>query len=78
MMSLVITKATIQQILEVGVPFISTRIKQQLAKWNASPDKSRAHASTADNRYVLESKLVPYDSTVDDYAELVIQYVIFY
>lgn len=81
MTSLVVTKATIQQILEVGLPFVTTRCMQWFAQHDASPggkaNRERSNlaftSSPAQNRYVLESKLVPYDSTVDDYAELVIQ-----
>lgn len=86
MTSLVITKATVQQLLEIGVPFISTRIKQFIARRRKQPDAEDAVTSTecegkdgklnpACSRYVQESKLSPYGSTLEDYAELVIQYV---
>lgn len=87
MMSLVITKATVQQVLEVGIPFFTSRLKQILARRGGHKDsdgdgaesqtgdeKGLAFASDAVNRYVNESKLPPYHSTIEDYAELVIQF----
>lgn len=86
MMSLVITKATIQQLLEVGIPFLTSRLKQYLAQRenrqdannedisNGGAEKELAFASDAMNRYVKESKLPAYQSTIEDYAELVIQF----
>lgn len=89
MMSLVITKATIQQLMEIGIPFIVSRVKQFLAVRKAgkvnsatplSPGTEQgdggelAFASTPNNQYVIESKLAPYQSTIEDYAEMVIQF----
>lgn len=87
--SLVITRSTIGQFLEIGVPFIMSRYKQWRARRNSMQQayvqtsdgivtESRlgkgVHASSGDNRYVAESKLGRYDSTMEDYGELVIQF----
>jgi hypothetical protein len=82
MMSLVITKATLQQFLEIALPWIVSFIKQLVARRKKqhhqtdSPGKNKAlnSASLGTNRYVAESKLMPYASTMDDYTEMVIQF----
>lgn len=82
LMSLVITKATIGQVMEIGVPFITSRLKQWRAhsKSQASPSPGTVEngviskTSSARNRYVSESKLAPYESTIEDYGELVLQF----
>jgi hypothetical protein len=92
MMSLVITKATIQQLLEVGVPFIMSRVKQYFSarkggrvddgelvtsSETAPAEQALPFASGGNNRYVAESKLPPYLSTIEDYAEMAIQFGFF-
>lgn len=78
--SLVLTKATIGQIVEVVVPFMTSRIRQWRARRRgsgpaaATPTNGAYNASTGHNRYVAESKLGKYTSTMEDYAELVIQF----
>lgn len=86
--SLVITKATIQQLMEVGVPFITFRIKLWLQKREQRQlieeidDQQRvrllAAGATIDDadrkRSVEESHMAPYTSTIEDYGELVIQH----
>lgn len=84
MISLVISKATIQQILEIGVPFLVSRSKQFLSVRKGSTQMSDTSdgirknglvfASSGDNQYVSESKLPMYASTIEDYAEIVIQF----
>lgn len=84
LVSLVLTKATVQQLLEVGIPFITVRIKQWRQRnsfatmreerlLSERPELS-GHVPDEDNRFVVESKLAPYRSTIEDYGELVIQY----
>lgn len=86
LMSLVITKATIQQLLELGIPTIIIVVKR-LRMWILA---RRAHAdgavslqqsllSSEDGRGdelddLEESKLPAYESSTEDYGELVIQY----
>lgn len=81
LMSLVVTRATLGQLMELIVPFIISRSKQAHARWKSSRQMETAEtptgtsaASGVENRYVQESKLAPYDSTMDDYNELVIQF----
>ncbi len=82
MISLVLTKATIQQVMEIGLPFMTSSIR----KWNARrrakreaprapgiPDSALKTTSGA-SRYFQESKLPAYHSTIEDYAELIIQF----
>jgi hypothetical protein len=98
MTSLVISKATIQQVLEIGIPFVMSRITQYIAATKGghsprevSPDDGDENgcssdgigssglmfASDGDNQYVAESKLPAYSSTIEDYAEIVIQFGFF-
>lgn len=74
LMSLVITKATLQQVMEVGIPFITSRIKQWRARSRSNrhlenareePGGPQLGASSAHNRYVEESHLAPYNSTIE-------------
>lgn len=83
LMSLVITKATIGQVMELGVPFVTSRIRQWRARSKSKTmpaetdqeaKKPGLNTSSGDNKYVSESKLAPYDSTLDDYGELVLQF----
>lgn len=85
LMSLLITKATVGQVTEIGVPFVTSRIRQ----WQ-SRSKSKAMAATpaaekndvmgalntssGHTKYIAESKLATYDSTIEDYGELVLQF----
>lgn len=84
--SLVITKATIGQLTEIGIPFITNKVRtwhaRQKSKSLPSPRRSpqegtarrKAIFSSGHNRYVRECKLGRYDSTMEDYGELVIQF----
>lgn len=80
--SLVLTKATVGQLMEVIMPFVVSRGKQWYSRYKDGKHEAasaRSHGRgvnicTADNRYVRESKLVVYEGTLDDYAELVIQF----
>lgn len=88
LMSLVITKATIQQLLELGIPTIIIVVKR-LRMWilsrraradgTASLQQSLlSSASSAEDEEEVddleESKLPTYESSTEDYGELVIQY----
>lgn len=87
MISLVISKATIQQILEIGLPYVLSRLKQYMAarkgrRLTAGDDNSSGEsclhfASSGGNQYVAEAKLPSYASTIEDYAEIVIQFGFF-
>lgn len=68
MLSLMITKSIIQQILEVGVPFVTNLVSKRASKSRKQGD------STSSSRYIQELKLPSYPSTVRDYAEMVIQF----
>lgn len=80
LMSLVITKATIGQVTELGIPFVTSRVKQYLSRRRspaslpASVDTQAANASSAHNRYVTEAHLSAYTTTMEDYGELVVQF----
>lgn len=104
MVSLVLTKATLGQVMEIALPWITSRVKQWQARWRSrksralpaararsGADSHDASAEASDsssqcskhdelvvcsarNRYVYESKLGKYHSTMEDYSELVIQF----
>jgi hypothetical protein len=85
MMSLVISKASIQQFLEIALPWMTSTLKQIFSRRNnrrsdesstESPSRHAAldFASSGNNRYVSESKLMPYNSTIEDFSEMVIQF----
>lgn len=79
LMSLVITKATIGQITELGIPFVTSKVKQWSSRRRSranttTDDKAHANASTARNRYVTEAHLGAYTTTIEDYGELVVQF----
>lgn len=88
MTSLVITKATIQQLMEVGLPSITFRVKLWLQRREQRQlveeidDQQRMHllaaGATIDDadrrRSVEESHMAPYASTIGEYGELVIQH----
>lgn len=80
LMSIVITKTTLGQVTEVGMPFITSRVKQYLAR-RRSPTTppgtigtQSGNVSSAHNRYVTESHLGAYTTTMEDYGELVVQF----
>ena len=84
--ALVITKATIQQLIEVGIPFatmIAKFVKQWFDAWKmkytlSEEQRQRLLDSGASVRRldadVAESKLGAYRTTTEDYGELIIQY----
>lgn len=77
--SLVITKATIQQLLELGIPFLTFRIKRWFYERgeDTSPETIQLLGDPIQDddarRTIKESKMAPYTSTIEDYGELVIQ-----
>lgn len=86
-MSLMITRATLGQFMELIMPFIISCFKRVSSRWRSrrhpstttTPEEARTPNSTSpatgvENRYVQESKLSEYESTLDDYNELVIQF----
>lgn len=84
MTSLVITKATVQQVLEIGVPYVRFRIK----KWYEQREATRAASEPSqplaasfagalqpdEVAIVEEMTRAPYKTTVDDFGEIVIQH----
>lgn len=78
MISLVISKATIQQVLEIGLPFVVSRLKQFMAARkgrkvtagdeNSSETSCLKFASSGGNQFVAEAKLPPYASTIEGNA----------
>lgn len=90
LLSLMLTKATIGQVMELGVPFLTSRFKQWRAQRHPRKTKQKTdesdcsksivredlhrYISSGHNRYVWESKLSRYESTMEDYNELVIQF----
>lgn len=93
LMSLVVTRSTFGQIMELVFPFVTSKFGQWQSKRRSNADRSTPNPSTAHgengsprsdtvnpvtssghNRYVQESKLAVYESTMDDYNELVIQF----
>ncbi len=85
--SLVITKATIQQLLEIGIPTLMIGIKRA-KMWIVARRAGESVSSRLLERLlrtgsgdeedevddIAESKLGTYRSTIEDYGELVIQY----
>lgn len=79
MMSLVITKATIGQITEIGIPFVTSRVKLWLSRRRSANIEELARGtqtgfSSSHNRYVKEAHLGSYTTTMQDYGELVVQF----
>lgn len=89
LMSLVITKATLGQFMEIGIPLLTKLYRQWFARRqqtrhenevedraepDTAPQPGAPDTCTADNKYVEQSKLAAYESTMEDYAELVIQF----
>ncbi len=87
--SLVITKATIQQIMELGIPtliIVLNRLYLWFAWWRTGESDNselrRALLKTSESNGntpshaedIKESKLNTFDNTVEDYGELVIQF----
>lgn len=82
--SFVITKSTVQQVIELGIPSLSYRLK----KWKAQlrgisgSNSELQHIVQGDeeiddngeDRVLEESKMAPYDSTLSDYEEVVVQH----
>eukprot|EP00178_Gracilaria_changii_P003760 TRINITY_DN1568_c0_g1_i2.p2 TRINITY_DN1568_c0_g1~~TRINITY_DN1568_c0_g1_i2.p2 ORF type:complete len:270 (+),score=46.28 TRINITY_DN1568_c0_g1_i2:237-1046(+) len=86
--SLLITRATIQQLLELGIPSIIYQVNSWLKKKDQQEqeehmtDEQReqllaegATLDTAEDHPVIEQlNKAPYDSTIEDYGELVVQH----
>lgn len=87
--SLVITKATIQQVMELGIPtliIVVNRLYLWYAWWRTGePANSKLRRAllerseensgkSNDAEDIKESKLNTFDNTVEDYGELVIQF----
>jgi hypothetical protein len=82
--SIVITKATTEQFMEICVPAISvfiTSLFQAISRRSFRADANemiglvrRKVILDEDKKIVLEAKLPAYESTYSDYGELVIQY----
>lgn len=64
MLSLLLTKSIIQQVIEVGVPILMNQISKMRTKQKV----------VSSSRYIEESKLPSYATTVRDYSEMVIQF----
>lgn len=86
--SLLITRATIQQLMELGVPSLMFYVNRFLSRWkneNQEEDMSEeereqllAEGATLDhfedNPIVKQLDKTPFKSTIEDYGELVIQH----
>lgn len=77
--SLVITKATIQQLLELGVPFIRLQVKHWLhTHQQAQATDAESHPLLEDEHTpeeeasITQCSMAPYTSTIADYGEVVI------
>ncbi|KAJ3438995.1 ngep-related [Anaeramoeba flamelloides] len=73
LMSILITKQIIGQLLEVGIPWIKGKIKIRSAKKKRKKAKEAGEDVTKISQLEKESKLPKYESTVDDYLEMFIQ-----
>lgn len=87
LLSMIITKTTVQQALEILLPWLMTFVQHQLGRWRAyrARRKSASAAAAGDveegaanptsrfSRYVRESMLPPFSTTIEDYAEMVVQ-----
>lgn len=85
LLSMIITKTTVQQALEILLPWLMTFVQHQLGRWRAyrARRKSASAAAAGDveegaanptsrfSRYVRESMLPPFSTTIEDYAEMV-------
>lgn len=80
LLSLMITKATIQQLVEVGMPLLVSfyrrwRMRRStLHRNDTSIDFENSTTGTDISRYFRESQMPSYHSTVEDYSEMVIQF----
>jgi len=87
--SLVITKATIQQLMELGIPtliMILQRLHLWYALWQSGEDghsdlrrglldaKEEKSEENSNANDIKESKLLTFENTVEDYGELMLQY----
>lgn len=86
--SLLITKATIQQLMELGVPSLMFRINRYLSRWKTENQEEEmseeereqllAEGATLDhiedNPVVKQLNMTPFKSTIEDYGELVLQH----
>lgn len=84
LISLVVTKCTVSQLIEVAYPLVMVALKRrkqrqalnELRENIAATGNTLSAKETPDaaKRFVDESKLEPYNSPIYDYGELVIQY----
>lgn len=75
LLAVIITKAVVQQIIELSMPFVVGLLQRCIARFKGRNGVSEDNnASSAANRYVTEAKLSAYETTIEDYAELVIQF----
>lgn len=87
--TLVITKATIQQLMELGIPtliIIMNRLMMWYALYSSGENENSELRQTlldaedetsevhTDSADIKESKLNTFDNTVEDYGELIIQF----
>lgn len=90
LLSMIITKTTVQQALEILLPWLMTFVQHQLGRWRAyRARRASASAATAGDveegtaiptsrfsRYVRESCMPPFSTTIEDYAEMVCWFVV--
>lgn len=90
LLSMIITKTTVQQAMEILLPWFMTFVQQQLGRWRAfrarrasaaaaaagDVEEGAANPTSRFSRYVRESMLPPFSTTIEDYAEMVCGFVV--
>lgn len=85
LLSMIITKTTVQQALEILLPWLMTFVQHQLGRWRSyrarrastsaaaagDVEEGSANPTSRFSRYVRESMLPPFSTTIEDYAEMV-------
>eukprot|EP00183_Erythrolobus_madagascarensis_P007359 CAMPEP_0185845522 /NCGR_PEP_ID=MMETSP1354-20130828/1473_1 /TAXON_ID=708628 /ORGANISM="Erythrolobus madagascarensis, Strain CCMP3276" /LENGTH=814 /DNA_ID=CAMNT_0028545509 /DNA_START=78 /DNA_END=2522 /DNA_ORIENTATION=+ len=73
LLTLLATRVTVSQALEVLIPFLITKLKKILTWFKVRKRvKNSENASTDTSRYYRESNKAPYASVLNDYNEIVI------
>ncbi|KAJ6236476.1 ngep-related [Anaeramoeba flamelloides] len=73
LMTILITKQIIGNVMEVGIPWLKKKIAVKMAKRKRKQYKREGNIVDKFQRVEKESKFAPYDSTVEDYLEMFIQ-----
>ncbi|KAJ6252087.1 ngep-related [Anaeramoeba flamelloides] len=73
LMTILITKQIIGNVMEVGIPYLKKKIAVKMAKRKRKKYKLLGNKVEKFQRVEKEAKFAPYDSTVEDYLEMFIQ-----